>query len=42
MPHLIRNAALLFLAVILGIQMIRPARTNPPVDPTRTITRACR
>jgi Haem-binding domain len=38
MPHLIRNAALLFLAVILGIQMIRPARTNPPVDPTRTIT----
>jgi hypothetical protein len=35
---LIRTAALLFLAVTLGIQMIRPARTNPPTDPARTMT----
>jgi hypothetical protein len=38
MFNLIRTAVLLFLAVILGIQMIRPARTNPAIDPARTIT----
>jgi Haem-binding domain len=38
MVNLIRTAVLLFLAVILGIQMIRPARTNPAIDPARTIT----
>jgi hypothetical protein len=35
---LIRTAVLLFLAVILGIQMIRPERTNPSTDPTRTMS----
>lgn len=25
--------------IVLAIQVIRPARTNPPVDPTRTIDR---
>jgi len=38
MTALIRTAGLLFLAAILGIQVIRPARTNPPTDPSRTIT----
>ena len=37
MANLIRTAALLFLAVIAGIQAIRPARTNPLTDPARTM-----
>jgi hypothetical protein len=38
MHKLLRFAALACVAVILAIQMIRPARTNPPTDPARTIT----
>jgi hypothetical protein len=38
MYRLIRNAALVFLAVIVAIQMVRPARTNPPTDPARALT----
>jgi hypothetical protein len=38
MPRLIRYAALGWLVVLLAIQMIRPARTNPPTDPARMLT----
>jgi Haem-binding domain len=37
MPRLLRFAALAFVVVIVATQMIRPARTNPPTDPARTI-----
>src|SRR6476619_963067 len=37
MTNLIRTAVLLFLAGVVGIQAIRPARTNPPTDPVRTM-----
>jgi len=32
-----RTSAIVVLAIGLGIQVIRPAMTNPPVDPIRTI-----
>ncbi len=38
MPSLARVAVVAFVAVLLGTQLIRPARTNPPTDPSRTIT----
>jgi heme-binding protein len=37
LTKLIRVGALLFLALIAGIQLIRPARTNPLTDPTRAM-----
>ena len=37
MQQLVRAAGVAFLAVLLGTQLIRPARTNPPVDPSRTL-----
>lgn len=37
MPGFLRGAALGFLALVIGIQLIRPARTNPVVVPSRTL-----
>jgi len=33
----LKNAVILFVVVFAAAQLIRPARTNPPTDPTRTI-----
>jgi hypothetical protein len=38
MPKLTRTAVMALLAVVVGIQMVRPARTNPPTNPARTLT----
>jgi hypothetical protein len=35
--RLARIALIVCCALSLGIQLIRPARTNPPTDPTRTL-----
>ena len=32
-----KRALLVLVVVFVGIQFVRPARTNPPEDPTRTI-----
>ena len=32
-----KQVALALVAVLLGIQLIRPVRTNPPVDPQREL-----
>jgi hypothetical protein len=32
-----KYSALVFVVLLAGIQFIRPARTNPPIDPSRTI-----
>ena len=37
MPGFLRGAALGFLALVIGIQLIRPARANPVVVPSRTL-----
>ena len=37
-PRRIRGAALAALAAAFIIQLARPARTNPPTDPARTLT----
>jgi len=37
LPGFLRGAALGFLALVIGIQLIRPARTNPVVVPSRTL-----
>jgi hypothetical protein len=37
MNRLIRFAGLAFVVFVVAIQAIRPARTNPPTDETRTI-----
>ena len=37
MPRALRWAAVLVILVAAGIQAVRPARTNPPTDPTRTL-----
>jgi hypothetical protein len=34
---LIRYAVLAWIGVIVAVQLIRPARTNPPTDPSRTL-----
>jgi hypothetical protein len=34
---LLRGTLVTVAAIGLGIQFVRPARTNPPTDPTRTI-----
>ncbi len=33
-----RKLALVLVGIVLGIQLIRPAKTNPPVDPQRELT----
>ena len=35
--RLIRNAALIVIGGTFAIQLARPARTNPPTDPARTL-----
>ena len=37
MNTLIRYAVLAWIGVIVAVQLIRPARTNPPTDPSRTL-----
>lgn len=37
MPGFLRGALLGFFGLIVGIQFIRPARTNPPVNPSHTL-----
>ena len=37
MPGLLRGALLGFFGLVIGIQVIRPARTNPPVDQSHTL-----
>jgi len=37
LPGFLRGAVLGFLALVIGIQLIRPARTNPVVVPSRTL-----
>jgi len=31
------QVALVFVVIVAGAQLIRPGRTNPPIDPSRTI-----
>ena len=31
------QAAIVLVAIVAGAQLIRPGRTNPPIDPSRTI-----
>jgi len=38
--NLLRIVILAWLGVLLAIQLIRPARTNPSTDPSRTLTTA--
>ena len=37
MRRIIKWMIIIVIVVFAGIQLIRPARTNPPIDPTRTI-----
>ncbi len=37
MRRIITRTIIILIVVFAGIQLIRPARTNPPIDPTRTI-----
>lgn len=37
MRKLLKWAVILLVALFLGIQFVRPARTNPPVDASQTI-----
>ena len=37
MSRLLRSAVLVCVGVFLAGQLIRPARTNPPTDPARTL-----
>jgi len=37
LPGFLRGAVLGFLALVIGIQLIRPARTNPVVVPSGTL-----
>ena len=37
MQQPVRAAGVAFVAVLLGSQLIRPARTNPSIDPSRTL-----
>jgi len=38
MKNLLRLVVLAWVGVLLAIQLIRPARTNPPTDRSRTLT----
>ena len=33
----LKLAAVVFVVIVAGAQLIRPGRTNPPIDPSRTI-----
>jgi hypothetical protein len=35
--RLVRNAAVILIGGACAIQLVRPARTNPPTDPARTL-----
>jgi hypothetical protein len=37
LPGFVRGAVFGFFGLIAGIQLIRPARSNPPVDPSHTL-----
>ena len=37
MSGFLRGALLGFVALALGIQLIRPARSNPPIEPSHTL-----
>jgi hypothetical protein len=37
LPGFLRGALLGFFGLLAGIQAIRPARSNPPVDPSHTL-----
>ena len=37
MRRLIKRSVIVVAVLLVVIQFIRPARTNPPIDPTRTI-----
>lgn len=37
MRRIITRTIIIVIVVFAGIQLIRPARTNPPIDPARTI-----
>jgi hypothetical protein len=37
MSRRLKQAAVVFVAVFVAAQLVRPARTNPPTDPSRTI-----
>src|SRR5215468_1489997 len=37
MKRVLKTAAILLVVLVVGIQAIRPARTNPPVDESQTI-----
>jgi heme-binding protein len=37
MSRVLKRAGIILVLVFVGIQFIRPQRTNPPVDPARTI-----
>src|SRR5262252_5177444 len=37
MKRVLKIAAILLVVLVIGIQAIRPARTNPPIDESQTI-----
>jgi Haem-binding domain len=37
LPEFFRGALFGFCGLVIGIQLIRPARTNPPIDPSHTL-----
>jgi hypothetical protein len=37
MSRRLKQIAIVFIVVFAGAQLIRPERTNPPTDPSRTI-----
>jgi hypothetical protein len=37
MGRRLKQAAIVLVVVLAGIQLIRPGRTNPPIDPSRAI-----
>ena len=37
MRRRLKQGAVVFIAVVAGAQLVRPARANPPTDPSRTI-----
>src|SRR5437588_9274736 len=37
MKRVLKTIAIVLVVLVVGIQVVRPARTNPPVDETQTI-----
>ena len=37
MRRILKYSAIALVVLLVGIQFIRPARTNPPIDPSRTV-----